>query len=135
MTHMFCFQCEQTVGDGCEVKGNCGKEGTTAALQDLMVNELKTLSAYARAARGAGKKDAEIDRFVIEVLFTTVTNVSFDDDRLVGQLKQLARLRDRAAATCKEAGVEVDRKMLAQLAVEDPKAFGDLAELAKSKAA
>jgi large subunit ribosomal protein L20 len=35
----------------------------------------------------------------------------------------------------KEAGVEVDRKILAQLAVEDPKAFGDLAELAKSKAA
>ena len=35
----------------------------------------------------------------------------------------------------KEAGVEVDRKMLAHLAVEDPKAFGDLAELAKSKAA
>jgi len=35
----------------------------------------------------------------------------------------------------KEAGVEVDRKMLAQLAVDDPKAFGDLAELAKSKAA
>ena len=35
----------------------------------------------------------------------------------------------------KQAGVEVDRKILAQLAVEDPKAFGDLAELAKSKAA
>ncbi len=35
----------------------------------------------------------------------------------------------------KQAGVEVDRKMLAQLAVEDPKAFGDLAELAKSQAA
>jgi large subunit ribosomal protein L20 len=35
----------------------------------------------------------------------------------------------------KQAGVEVDRKMLAQLALEDPKAFGDLAELAKSKAA
>ena len=35
----------------------------------------------------------------------------------------------------KEAGVEVDRKILAELAVTDPKAFGDLAELAKSKAA
>ena len=35
----------------------------------------------------------------------------------------------------KQAGVEVDRKMLAQLAVEDPKAFGDLAELAKTQAA
>lgn len=35
----------------------------------------------------------------------------------------------------KEAGVEVDRKILAQLAVEDPKAFGELAALAKSTAA
>ena len=34
-----------------------------------------------------------------------------------------------------EAGVEVDRKILAQLAVEDPKAFGELAELAKAQAA
>ena len=34
-----------------------------------------------------------------------------------------------------QAGVEVDRKVLAQLAVSDPKAFGDLAELAKSKVA
>ena len=33
------------------------------------------------------------------------------------------------------AGVEVDRKMLADLAVSDPKTFAELAELAKSKAA
>ena len=33
------------------------------------------------------------------------------------------------------AGVEVDRKILAELAVSDPKAFGALAEMAKSKAA
>ncbi len=33
------------------------------------------------------------------------------------------------------AEVEVDRKMLADLALSDPKAFGELAELAKSKAA
>jgi large subunit ribosomal protein L20 len=35
----------------------------------------------------------------------------------------------------KRANVEIDRKVLAQLAVSDPKAFSDLAELAKSKAA
>jgi large subunit ribosomal protein L20 len=35
----------------------------------------------------------------------------------------------------KQAGVEVDRKILAELAVSDPKAFGELAELAKSSAA
>jgi large subunit ribosomal protein L20 len=33
------------------------------------------------------------------------------------------------------AGVAVDRKILAELAVKDPKAFGDLAALAKSQAA
>jgi large subunit ribosomal protein L20 len=35
----------------------------------------------------------------------------------------------------KAAGVEVDRKILAELAVVDPKAFGELANLAKSQAA
>ena len=34
-----------------------------------------------------------------------------------------------------EAGVEVDRKNLADLAVSDPQAFADLANLAKSKLA
>ncbi len=34
----------------------------------------------------------------------------------------------------KRAGVEVDRKILAQLAIEDPKGFGELAELAKKAA-
>ncbi len=34
-----------------------------------------------------------------------------------------------------QAGVEVDRKILAELAVNDPKAFGELAQLAKSQAA
>ena len=35
----------------------------------------------------------------------------------------------------KEAGVEMDRKVLAELAVSDPKAFGVLAELVRSQAA
>ncbi len=35
----------------------------------------------------------------------------------------------------KRAGVEVDRKILADLAVTQPKAFSELAELAKSQAA
>ena len=34
-----------------------------------------------------------------------------------------------------QAGVEMDRKVLAELAIKDPKAFGALAELAKSRAA
>ena len=35
-------------------------------------------------------------------------------------------------AGCREAGIELDRKVLAELAVEDPKAFAQLAEQAKA---
>ncbi len=35
----------------------------------------------------------------------------------------------------KEAGVEIDRKVLAELAISDPQTFGALAEKAKSQAA
>jgi large subunit ribosomal protein L20 len=42
---------------------------------------------------------------------------------------------NRFVAGLKAAGVEVDRKVLAQLAVDDAKAFGELAQLAKKAAA
>jgi hydroxylamine reductase len=52
---MFCFQCEQTEGNkGCTVIGVCGKEPTTAALQDVLVHSIKGLSLYADACRKAG---------------------------------------------------------------------------------
>ena len=35
----------------------------------------------------------------------------------------------------KQAGVEMDRKVLAELAISDPQAFGVLAEMAKAQAA
>ena len=38
-------------------------------------------------------------------------------------------------AGLKLAGVEIDRKILAQLAVDDPTSFAELAELAKKQAA
>ncbi len=41
----------------------------------------------------------------------------------------------RLMSGLKRAGVEIDRKVLAQLALSDPKAFGELAELAKKAAA
>jgi large subunit ribosomal protein L20 len=41
----------------------------------------------------------------------------------------------RLISGLKQADVEVDRKILAQLAVSDPKAFGALADLAKSQTA
>ncbi len=38
----------------------------------------------------------------------------------------------RLIAGLKKAGVEIDRKVLAQLAVDDPKTFGEMAAVAKA---
>jgi hydroxylamine reductase len=76
---MFCYQCEQTFkGLGCDKYGVCGKDPDTASMQDLLIHALKGISIYALKARELGKKDIEIDRFVVDNLFTTITNVNFD---------------------------------------------------------
>ena len=81
---MFCYQCEQTSkGEGCQTLGVCGKDETTAALQDLLIHAIKGISMYAHRAAKLGASDAEIDAFTIEAIFATLTNVNFDPERLV----------------------------------------------------
>ncbi|MDR0842299.1 MAG: hydroxylamine reductase [Acidobacteriota bacterium] len=86
---MFCRQCEQTVGGlGCEVQGVCGKDAATAQLQDLLVHAVKGISQYATRARALGAKTPDADRFIIEALFVTVTNVNFDADVIERLIRQ-----------------------------------------------
>jgi len=76
---MFCFQCEQTAGGkGCTVNGVCGKKENTANLQDKLTGKLIALSRFV-SKKGATE---ESDALVIDCLFTTITNVSFDDRRI-----------------------------------------------------
>ena len=101
---MFCYQCEQTAHNtGCIDIGICGKDPETAALQDLLVHATKGISIFAHRARQLGKIDAEVDRFVIEALFATVTNVDFDPARLQVHLQDAARIRDRARRLYEDA--------------------------------
>jgi len=76
---MFCYQCEQTIaGTGCTKIGACGKNQDLQSLQDILLYGLKGIAAYAYHARELGAHDEEIDAFMHEALFKTVTNVSFD---------------------------------------------------------
>ena len=79
---MFCFQCEQTAQcQGCTgAAGVCGKSAGNAKLQDQLTGALIGL---ARAAQGKeGLLTRETDRVMLEGLFATVTNVSFDDEAI-----------------------------------------------------
>ncbi|MEW5826693.1 MAG: hydroxylamine reductase [Candidatus Bipolaricaulota bacterium] len=94
---MYCYQCEQAKdGQGCTSFGVCGKDPVAAALQDLLLYAVQGVACYAHRAREWGVRDSEVDRFVLEALFTTVTNVNFDADRLEELVRQAAAVRDRA---------------------------------------
>jgi hydroxylamine reductase len=94
---MFCYQCEQTSqGQGCQTIGVCGKDENTATLQDLLIYALKGVSQYAHQARRLGAADPEIDAFVIEAIFATLTNVNFDSDRVAELVYKAVEIRDHA---------------------------------------
>jgi hydroxylamine reductase len=108
---MFCYQCEQSAkGTGCTIKGVCGKDEPTAALQDLLVHTAIGLARIAWPARQLGAQDADLDRWVLEALFTTVTNVNFDPDRIAELIEQGADHSNKALAdylaACEAQGVE-----------------------------
>ncbi len=93
---MFCYQCEQAANGGCSVVGVCGKKPEVAALQDLLIYSLKGIAFWANKARENGKKNEEIDRFMIDGLFATVTNVDFDDNEIAKLVAEAVRLRGQA---------------------------------------
>lgn len=75
--NMFCFQCEQTAqGKGCTVTGVCGKKADTANLQDELTNTLIELA-------NCGEKNETNTELLIEGLFTTITNVNFDNKSII----------------------------------------------------
>ena len=108
---MFCYQCEQTAkGTGCTVRGVCGKDEETAALQDLLIYAAQGLAMYAHRARQMGLTDREINVFTLEALFSTVTNVNFDPARLQTLLIRAGALMDKAqqlyAQACAKKGLK-----------------------------
>ena len=94
---MFCYQCEQTAGGkGCTKMGVCGKTPEIAALQDLLIYQIKGISCYAKEIVEKGENvDKSIVAFIENSLFTTLTNVNFDADFHVEILKESQRIKEK----------------------------------------
>ena len=101
---MFCYQCEQTYrsdeGAGCAgAKGMCGKDATTADLQDILLYVCEGVGQYLHRARQLGATDIEADRFILFAFFTTLTNVNFNAAKFVELIQQaVANPRARQSA-------------------------------------
>jgi hydroxylamine reductase len=93
---MFCRQCEQTAkGTGCTQQGVCGKTHETATLQDMLIFSLKGIAVLGLLAREKGIKDKEADMFLQEGLFTTVTNVNFDPQKIAERIYAAYKIMER----------------------------------------
>jgi hydroxylamine reductase len=107
---MFCYQCEQTSkGTGCSDFSVCGKDETSAILQDLLVHVSKGIAQYAHRARALGAKDPAVDRFLLKALFITVTNVNFDAQAIKAAVREAARMRDTAKALYENAARKANK--------------------------
>jgi hydroxylamine reductase len=108
---MFCFQCEQTAGGtGCTGSaGVCGKTAQVAGEQDKLTGALVGL-ARAWAPRVCGDAPAQtvpddVRDLLLDALFSTLTNVSFDADAADGLIARAHALRDQAVASSGDAGL------------------------------
>lgn len=93
---MFCYQCEQTLGGkGCVKSGVCGKNPTVANLQDVLIHELKGIGFYGKMNLEKGLKiRSEINKFVVDTMFSTLTNVNFDPTRFVEYIKKAEEIKE-----------------------------------------
>jgi hydroxylamine reductase len=105
-------------GRGCTVQGVCGKDEKTAKLQDLLVWVLKGLSYWAVKARKYGIEDPEVNLFVAEGLFTTVTNVNFDPESVAEKIEKALNLRKELEKRFKAAYYEKEKREFDEKAPE-----------------
>jgi hydroxylamine reductase len=104
---MFCNQCVQTAkGTGCTIVGVCGKNEDVQGLQENLLYVLKGIGAYAYHARELGAVDEEVDAFLAEALYSTLTNTDFDLERFLGLSLKGGEMTIRAMELLKAAHVE-----------------------------
>ena len=107
---MFCFQCQETAkGEGCTIKGVCGKTPEVAGLQDLLIYSVKGVSKLAVNLRNKGVEIPSVNKFIIDSLFMTITNANFDADRFVSKIKESYDIRDILINKLKSVGGDIPR--------------------------
>lgn len=106
---MFCFQCQETAkGTGCTIKGVCGKTSTTARWQDLLLSVVRGVATIEHALVEAGEPiDQQAARFMVDALFTTITNANFDDQAILGKVDAGIALKKQLLARARELGVDL----------------------------
>ena len=106
---MFCYQCQEAArGTGCNTVGVCGKQPETAKLQDLLLHTIKSIAFFTKKLRASGAVTTDMDFYVTNSLFMTITNANFDDDAIIVVIKKGLKIRDTLWALAKEKGLDIE---------------------------
>ncbi len=108
---MFCYQCQEALNNkGCTVNGVCGKGEGVSNLQDLLIYALKGLAIFRTnvdlETRKACVGGSDIDKFIVDKMFSTITNANFDRDYFVEAIKETIKTREMVKEKMKENGVD-----------------------------
>lgn len=89
---MYCNQCQEAAkGVACVVKGVCGKDADVANEQELL---LRILGEMAYLDTNTNSPDEGFARLLVDLLYTTVTNVNFDESFFISQIRRVMAMRD-----------------------------------------
>ncbi|MGM5483390.1 MAG: hydroxylamine reductase [Nanobdellota archaeon] len=106
---MFCNQCEETInGKGCTVAGVCGKNEKVANLQDELIEVVKQISK-----KGSGSEEESV--FIMRALFSTITNVNFDEKYFYDKIEEGKKYIDNSHNNVKEIDENKDIKSLKEI--------------------
>lgn len=104
---MFCYQCQETArGIGCEIQGVCGKKPDTSTRMDQLLYLTRGIATVNDQLRLKDAASREASHFIIDALFTTITNADFDNDMLDRYLTRALELKNVLEGTVKKLGME-----------------------------
>ncbi len=105
---MFCYQCQETArGRGCELQGVCGKKADTSGRMDLLLYATRGIAIVNRALREKHSQSCEASHFIIDALFTTITNANFDNPMLDDYIRRAFELKNILCGQAKKEGIEL----------------------------
>lgn len=106
---MFCYQCQETAGcKGCTVRGVCGKTPETANLQDLLIYVLKGISMYSLKAEENNLNVDKENKFIMEGLFSTITNANFDVKYFENKIIEALNLKEEVKQNLVNASINIE---------------------------
>ncbi len=115
MENMFCYQCQEASrGVACTIKGVCGKDDQTSNGMDLLLFVVKGVCVLSTKLREYGYIRPDVDRFVLDALFCTITNANFDKESIEKRITKAVLLKNELLEETQKRQIPVT--MIAEVA-------------------